>query len=133
MSKAAHYEIDRDEIRRERERRLSAVINHNNKYGYTLNVGNRVINVLYNEYMRRNKIYGTPSNKQRLAWEKRVKKYLCVKYREMYNYELPTPVLSGSWQERQLEECVRCLDVVKAIHDLYGDEGGTYGEKLQRL
>ena len=122
MSKAAHYEIDRDEIRCERERRLSAVINHDNKYGYTLNVGNRVINVLYNEYKQRNKMYGAPSDKQRLTWEKRVKKYLCDKYREMYKYELTTPVLAGSWQERQLEECVRCLDVAAAINELYGDK-----------
>ena len=122
MSKAAHYEIDRDEIRRERERRLSAVINHNNKYGYTLNVGNRIINVLYNEYKRRNKMYGAPSDEQRAAWEKRIKKFLCGKYRDMYNYDLASPVLAGSWQERQLEECVRCLDVAAAIKELYGDE-----------
>ncbi|MGN0587189.1 MAG: hypothetical protein ACI4JF_07880 [Oscillospiraceae bacterium] len=130
MSKAAHFEIDRDEIRREREKRLNSVIIHNCKYGYTINVNNRVINVLYEEYKRRNKIYGAPSDQQRLTWEKRLKKYLCVKYREMYHYELISPVLSGSWQEQQLEECVRCLDVAAAIHDLYGDEGGTYGKKL---
>lgn len=122
MSKAAHYEIDRDEIRRERERRLSAVINHDNKYGYTLNVGNRVINVLFHEYNRRNKICGAPSHKQRLAWEEKVKKYLCGKYRDMYCYDLEFPVLAGHWQERQLEECVRCLDVAAAIKELYGDE-----------
>ena len=122
MSKAAHYEIDRDEIRRERERRLSAVINHDNKYGYTLNVGNRVLNELFHEYNRRNKIYGGPSNEQRLAWEDKVKKYLCGKYRDMYCYDLEFPVLAGHWQERQLEECVRCLDVAAAIKELYGDE-----------
>lgn len=120
MARAAHYDIDRDAIRQERERRLSAVIIHNNKYGYTLNINNGVINQLYEEYKRRNKIHGTLSDKQRQKWEKRVKKYLCGKYRDMYKYELVSPILAGSWQERQLEECVRCLDVTAAINDLYG-------------
>lgn len=119
MSRAAHFEIDYNKLRREREEMLNSVIIHNSKYGYTLNVNNRVINVLYEEFKRRNKMYGAPSDKQRLAWEKRVKIYLCEKYREMYHYELVSPVLEGHWQERQLEECVRCLDVEAAIHELY--------------
>lgn len=112
----------REDIRkREIERQLNSVIVRNNKYGYTINISNRVINVLYEECKRRNKIPDsiTLPHKLRLTWEKRLKKYLCEKYREMYHYELVSPVIAGHWQERQLEECVRCLDVEAAIHELY--------------
>ncbi len=115
MSKAAHFEIDRDEIRRERDSRLRRVYNINNPYGYSLNVSNPVLQKWYMSYMQRNGIRIPPPDKVRLEWEQEVMQRIKEKYKEVYHDTLEEPVIG--WREQRVEEIVQML-------------GGTYGEKM---
>lgn len=97
------------EIRARIERDVIAHEELPRKYGYTLNVSNKVLTVIYADWKRRYGIIGAPSDAQRIGWEREVKKILCKKFKETYKYALTAPVIGH--QEEQLEELVRCLDI----------------------
>ncbi len=105
------------EIRAKIEREVIAHEELPRRYGYTLNVSNKTLTVIYNDFKQRYGIIGAPSDKQRLMWETEVKVLLCRQFRQVYKYRLMAPVIGH--REEQLEELVRTLDIPSFEEDLF--------------
>lgn len=92
------------------------VIIRDNAYGYTLNVNNPVLNVLYSDFKKRYGIYGAPADKQRSTWEYCVKVYICRKYNETYGERLYAPVIAHI--EERVNDVVANMDITDACDEI---------------
>lgn len=132
MGRAAQINIDWDKIKRDREARERAVFCTSNPKlnpdGYKLAVNNKVLNAVYTMCIQKYGIVLPVGRAERRTWELNVWRIIQTAYREMYKYDLVHPV-KGSWQQSQLEECVRCLDPDKMFQDLTAD-GNPFKEEV---
>lgn len=123
-----------EEFRKRIERQKREVIFYGSKYGwtdengkfypYSVNVNNAVLNDAYKYYFSRvDNTYGAPSDKQRIKWERGIKRFLAKHFFEMYHYKLD--LKNVGLQEHQyriecLEEMVAMMDSREIIKELYG-------------
>lgn len=116
-----------EDIIREAEQRKDEIFTKNNRYGYQLNVSNRLFGILYEEYITRNRIHRPMGDGQRMEWERQIWVYLSKLYRREERHSLPD-YDSGNlseqvigWQKMKLADLVNCRIVPeKAVKQLYG-------------
>lgn len=92
------------------------IIDPPNKYGYTLDVNNPTINRLYDHYIKARGIRRPPSDKERLEFERRVKRILVREYKAVYKDELVRPVIG--WQRERLNDLTVGLDVTAVKNEV---------------
>ena len=100
-----------EELRRERDSRLRRVYNVSNEYGYTFNINNPILQAWYRSYVAKLQGKDGTEPQVRLAWEKKVHKYIKRKYKEIYHDDMREPVLG--WTEQRVEELVQMLGGVQ--------------------
>ncbi|MCD7730295.1 MAG: hypothetical protein LUI05_02210 [Oscillospiraceae bacterium] len=113
MSKTAHFEIDYAVRAAERKKQKLEVFCPPNKYGYRLNISNASILPIYEAYKKHYNLKGAISDKQRIDLENAIIRHIAREYKLMYNDKLCEPIIG--WRLEQLIECVRVMDIKKAI------------------
>lgn len=98
----------------ERKRELRKVYAPKNKYGYEISVGNPVLYAWLKRYCKKIGHVDGTEPWVRLQWEKNVKDFIKIAYKNYYKRDLREPVMD--WVEREVE------DMIEAMGEDYGKE-----------